>query len=94
LPGSPDVVFPRERLAIFVHGCFWHRHPNCRRTTMPKTNAAYWHQKFAANVERDGRKIAELRRMGWKTLVVWECEIEADPDSTANRVEAALSDGK
>ena len=74
LPGTPDLTFPRLRKVIFVHGCFWHRHAGCSRTTTPKTRAAYWHEKFQQNVERDQRNVAALRALGWEVLVVWECE--------------------
>lgn len=76
LPGKPDVVFPGRKLAIFVHGCFWHRHPGCARTRIPKTRQEFWEHKFAGNVERDQRKIAGLEELGWKVLVIWECETE------------------
>ena len=76
LPGKPDLVFSSLRKVVFVHGCFWHRHPGCSRTTMPKTSVAYWNSKFAANVSRDRSNQRELRRMGWKVLVVWECELK------------------
>lgn len=75
LPGRPDVVLPRYRAAVFVHGCFWHRHPGCRFAYTPKTNRHFWLGKFRENVARDARKATELRRDGWKTLVVWECAI-------------------
>jgi DNA mismatch endonuclease (patch repair protein) len=74
LPGSPDLVFPRLKKAIFVHGCFWHRHRGCRRTTAPKTRAQFWQMKFETNVARDQRNIDALRFACWKVLVVWECE--------------------
>ena len=74
LPGTPDLVFPRLRRAIFVHGCFWHRHEGCARTTTPKTRAAYWREKFEQNIRRDRRNLAALRRLGWSVLVVWECQ--------------------
>ena len=74
LPGTPDLVFPRLRRAIFVHGCFWHRHEGCARTTTPKTRAAYWREKFEQNTRRDRRNLAALRRLGWSVLVVWECQ--------------------
>jgi DNA mismatch endonuclease, patch repair protein len=75
LSGRPDKVLSGRRLAIFVHGCFWHRHEGCARTTAPKANNAYWTQKFAENIERDARKTSELRQAGWNVMVVWECEI-------------------
>lgn len=74
LPGTPDVVLPKYRTALFVHGCFWHRHPECRFSTTPKTNTTLWEAKFAANVERDARKTRELETLGWHVLVVWSCE--------------------
>ncbi|WP_456761211.1 very short patch repair endonuclease [Bradyrhizobium sp. USDA 4011] len=74
LPGSPDLVFPRLRKVVFVHGCFWHRHEGCARTTTPKTRAEFWQSKFLANLRRDKIAEKELRRRGWRVLVVWECE--------------------
>ncbi len=74
LPGTPDLTFPRLRKVIFVHGCFWHRHEGCVRTTTPKTRAGYWCEKFEHNIERDRRNIATLSALGWDVLVVWECE--------------------
>jgi DNA mismatch endonuclease, patch repair protein len=74
LPGRPDIVLPKARLAIFVHGCFWHRHPGCSRTSTPKTRHEFWKAKFAANVERDRRNEQALREAGWRVLTVWECE--------------------
>ena len=74
LQGSPDLVFSRQKKAIFVHGCFWHRHHGCRRTTIPKIRAEFWRAKFEANVDRDARNISALRAAGWHVLVVWECE--------------------
>jgi DNA mismatch endonuclease, patch repair protein len=74
LPGTPDLVFPKLKKAIFVHGCFWHRHMGCSRTTTPKSRTAYWHTKFADNVERDKLAIVALRKAGWECLVIWECE--------------------
>ncbi|WP_090676547.1 very short patch repair endonuclease [Aureimonas jatrophae] len=74
LPGTPDMVFPRLSTVVFVHGCFWHRHSGCRRCTTPKTRTEFWNAKFVTNVERDMRNSEQLVRMGWKVLVVWECE--------------------
>lgn len=73
LPGSPDVVFPRQRKAIFVHGCFWHRHQRCGRT--PKSRLEFWAPKLAENRRRDLRNQRRLRKLGWQFLVVWECEL-------------------
>ncbi|MDB5694301.1 MAG: vsr [Alphaproteobacteria bacterium] len=74
LPGTPDLVFPRTKKVIFVHGCFWHRHEDCRGTTTPKTRAEYWKQKFVENVARDAAQVNELKHLGWDVLIVWECE--------------------
>ncbi|RIK76826.1 MAG: very short patch repair endonuclease [Planctomycetota bacterium] len=75
LPGSPDIVLTRYRTVVFVHGCFWHRHQKCNKSTMPATNRAFWQAKFAANVARDRRDYRRLRRLGWKVVIVWECEL-------------------
>jgi DNA mismatch endonuclease, patch repair protein len=74
LPGRPDLVFPKRKIVLFVHGCFWHRHAGCRKTTTPKTRAEFWQGKFDRNVERDRETAAELTRLGWKVVTVWECE--------------------
>lgn len=74
LPGRPDIVLPGHRIAIFVHGCFWHRHPRCRYATTPATNCAFWKDKFASNVRRDKVQTQLLEHQGWTVLVVWECE--------------------
>jgi len=75
LPGTPDVVLPKYSVVLFVHGCFWHRHEGCSRTTTPATNAEFWNEKFRRNIERDARKTAELEKLGWRVGIVWECEI-------------------
>ena len=74
LPGRPDLVFPRHRLVVFVHGCFWHRYKGCQHASTPKSRTAFWTEKFAANVARDARQEAALRALGWRILVIWECE--------------------
>lgn len=74
LPGRPDIVFPALRIALFVHGCFWHRHPACRFATTPASNAQFWEAKFAANVRRDAAKSGRLQEQGWTPLVIWECD--------------------
>jgi DNA mismatch endonuclease (patch repair protein) len=73
LPGSPDLVFPRLRKVILVHGCYWHRHPGCRFAYTPKSNTAFWERKFEENKERDRRQLLELALLGWDPLVIWEC---------------------
>jgi DNA mismatch endonuclease (patch repair protein) len=74
LPGTPDLVFPRHHKVMFVHGCYWHRHPGCRFAYEPKSNVEFWRVKFAGNVDRDMRVIKELSNMGWDVLTIWECE--------------------
>jgi DNA mismatch endonuclease (patch repair protein) len=75
LPGRPDIVFPSRRKAIFVHGCFWHRHPGCPYAYVPKTRVAFWQEKFQRNTERDAKAQAALAACGWRSFVVWECEL-------------------
>lgn len=75
LPGRPDLVFPKYRAAVFVHGCFWHRHPGCPKATTPATREDFWQKKFAENTARDRRNIDQLQSAGWRVLVVWECEL-------------------
>lgn len=75
LPGSPDIVLPKYHAVIFVHGCFWHRHKGCNLAATPKSNTAFWEQKFRNNVARDEHACLELAQTGWKTLVIWECEL-------------------
>lgn len=90
LPGSPDIVLPRLRTVIFVHGCFWHRHPGCRYAYTPRTRKSFWNAKFAANRARDRRHVRELRSLGWRVVTVWECDVAAS-DRLALRLERVLS---
>lgn len=90
LPGRPDIVLPRYQTAIFVHGCFWHRHQGCRKTTTPSTRREFWQQKFDGNVRRDARHLSQLEEAGWTVTVVWECELEADAEYVASRIGADL----
>lgn len=78
LPGKPDIVLPRHQTVIFVHGCFWHRHPGCRFAYTPKSRVEFWQTKFQRNVERHREVEEELQTLGWRVLVVWECETEVD----------------
>ena len=78
LPGRPDLVFPRYRAIVFVHGCFWHRHPGCRYAYSPKTRVGFWSDKFRENVERDRRTLNALHKLGWRILVIWECETRSN----------------
>ncbi|WP_144937090.1 very short patch repair endonuclease [Pseudomonas alabamensis] len=85
LPGSPDIVLSRFKTCIFVHGCFWHRHQDCRYATTPKTRTEFWNAKFDANVERDNRARAALVALGWQVITVWECELKR-PEAALKRV--------
>jgi DNA mismatch endonuclease (patch repair protein) len=76
LPGTPDIVLPSYKTAIFVHGCFWHRHAGCKKATTPKSNSAYWEKKFRENIERDDRKKKELEEAGWRVIIVWQCQTD------------------
>ena len=76
LPGKPDIVLPKYRTAIFVNGCFWHRHEGCKYASTPSTNSEFWEKKFAANVERDARNYAVLKALGWHVVIIWECEVK------------------
>ena len=76
LPGKPDIILPRFNTAIFVHGCFWHQCPKCSSGRLPKSNLAYWETKLKKNQDRDKRNIKSLKSLGWKVIVIWECEID------------------
>lgn len=77
-PGSPDVVLPKYKTIVFVHGCFWHLHEGCKHAKMPKSNADYWKKKLYRNKERDEHNQKELEAMGWNVITVWECELKKD----------------
>jgi DNA mismatch endonuclease (patch repair protein) len=91
LPGKPDIVLPRLRTAIFVHGCFWHRHGNCSNSVVPKTRRKFWLRKLDSNVSRDRSNTAALIALGWRVLVVWECELENEVRLTRRIVKALKS---
>lgn len=76
MPGRPDIVLPKYRVAIFVHGCFWHRHEGCRLSTTPATRPEFWRDKFASNVERDARNMESLVSSGWRVATIWECSLK------------------
>ena len=76
LPGSPDIVLPKYRTVIFVHGCFWHRHKDCKYATTPKTREEFWNNKFRSNVERDLEIQEKIKNLNWRSVVIWECEIK------------------
>lgn len=93
LPGRPDIVLPRFGTVVLVHGCFWHRHPRCSRATTPSSNVRFWKQKFADTVARDVRTTARLRRAGWRVLVVWECQIDRNPERCVSALAARIAKG-
>ena len=90
LPGSPDLVFPRYRAAVFVHGCFWHVHDGCKFATRPSSRKEFWKEKFAANRKRDRRNYATLAANGWRVLVVWECAIKGRKEDELDGLGKAL----
>ena len=86
LPGTPDIVLPRYKTIIFVNGCFWHRHKNCKYAYNPKSKPDFWQDKFSKTILRDREKIKALRSSGWKVITVWECDLQKDPDSILAKV--------
>ena len=76
LPGSPDIVLPKYKTVIFVHGCFWHRHENCKYASTPKTREEFWQNKFKVNLKRDREIQEKIKNIGWKSVVIWECEVK------------------
>ena len=93
LPGKPDIVFTRKRKAIFVHGCFWHRHSACRYTTMPKTNTDFWKNKFERTQERDKENCQSLKAMNWDYLIIWECTVKEIKTSSLKKQLYEFLDG-
>ena len=90
LPGRPDIVLPKYRAVIFVHGCFWHRHQGCKYAYTPKSRLDFWGQKFEGNVMRDKNNLSLLKKIGWLPIVVWECEIKHNADAVLGRVSGIL----
>ena len=78
MPGKPDIVLPKYKTVIFIHGCYWHRHTGCKNCTTPNTNREFWLKKFEKNIQNDSKHQQELEAAGWKVLILWECEIEND----------------
>ena len=92
LPGKPDIVLPKYKTVIFIHGCFWHRHTGCKNATMPKTRAEFWQEKFNRNVENDKLHMKQLEESGWQVITLWECEINRDFDLVIDRTERQLKE--
>lgn len=90
LPGTPDIVLPKYKSVIFVHGCFWHQHEGCRKARRPTSNVEFWNEKLDKNIERDSRKEAELKNSGWKVLTIWDCELK-DEDLLIEKVKNFLN---
>lgn len=91
LPGKPDIVLPKYKTCIFINGCFWHKHEGCKYFAWPKNNAEFWKKKITGNVERDLRQQKELRSLGWKVIVIWECELKKGQfEETMTNVEEDL----
>jgi DNA mismatch endonuclease (patch repair protein) len=86
LPGKPDIVLPKYKTVIFVHGCYWHQHPDCKRAFVPKSNQGYWKQKLDGNVQRDLDNMNQIAMMGWKPFVIWECETK-EPDELRMKID-------
>ena len=90
LPGKPDIVLPKYRTVISVHGCFWHRHEGCALAYTPKSCVEFWTKKFANNVERDRRNQRQLKQLGWNVVCVWECEVKKDTGALEERLQSIL----
>ena len=90
LPGKPDIVLPKYKTVILVHGCFWHRHKGCKDATTPKSNVEFWNKKFERNVSNDRKHARELRNLGWHVITVWECQLKR-PDRVFQRLENLLA---
>lgn len=78
IPGKPDIVMPGRKIAIFVHGCYWHRHPGCKYATIPKSSTDFWQEKFKSNIARDKKVAKQIKEIGWRRLVIWECETKEE----------------
>ena len=95
LPGTPDIVLPKYKTAIFINGCFWHGHENCKYATIPETNHDFWFSKISRNVERDKLTREKLTQMGWRVIDIWQCQLKAkEKDATLNNLITILSNEK
>ena len=91
LPGKPDIVLPKYKAVIFIHGCFWHLHTGCKNARIPKSNTEFWEAKLNHNVANDNKNKKLLEEKGWKVITIWECEIENDFDAVIKRIREELS---
>ena len=91
LPGKPDIVFPKYKTVVFIHGCFWHMHSDCKIARIPKSNTDFWITKLNHNVEKDQRNRQQLEELGWKVITIWECEIEKNLDSVTQQIITELN---
>ena len=90
LPGKPDIVIPKYKIVIFVHGCFWHRHKNCIEASRPKTNSEYWETKINKNIERDKKHRKEIKKKGYKVIIIWECMVKKIVEENIKLLEKLL----
>lgn len=90
LPGTPDIVLKKHRAVILVHGCYWHRHKGCRNATTPSTRTEFWEAKFGATLARDAKNLQALAELGWKPIVVWECDLQKRPDNVLAEIRSKL----
>jgi DNA mismatch endonuclease (patch repair protein) len=90
LPGKPDIVIIKHKIVIFVHGCFWHRHENCIEASRPKTNSEYWETKINRNIDRDRKHQEEIKQLGWKVIIIWECDVKKDIEENIKLLEKQL----
>lgn len=94
LPGKPDLIFPSLKIAIFVNGCFWHGHENCKHYVIPKTRTDWWTAKLNRNIARDKNNIFDLKKLGWKVLVIWECELKKNAEKKLQQIAELLTQAK
>ncbi|WP_265443324.1 very short patch repair endonuclease [Acetivibrio straminisolvens] len=94
LPGRPDIVLPKYKTVIFVHGCFWHGHQGCKRSTIPKTRTDFWLEKINGNIKRDNKNIEQLKSMGWNVVIVWQCELQKNFNERVQQLVREIKDYK